>query len=400
MSLADALEAAASANEDLADAVRPANGDAYQLLDSLDDEAAGRLLAWLLNEDPAAAGELADAWTEEEEGIRILLAASPDGLPKAGRKVLRRVLHRLRSSGAAVAESAPAPTVARVGGVEERIEGAWLSPLDPMGARFVYQLEPHPQGGARLFEIVVDDVRGIVGFDVYSASRSKVRSFLRDLTKRDAFPAIELPIDMARAVVARAAAAHAIDRPLPRGFADWRARVAEAPEGTVLPGDEVAAALAAGGATPEDAVELVEQGRIGPWPPEQDVLVGLVEKLRNAAGSPLIVSGATKRDQLTDIVADATDEVFDEPGRGVAAGRLRDSAWTFWKRGDEDAARACLAAAEAFAVEGSQRDNPVARILLELPLRPAIEAGEGGADGGDEPPGESASGGEPLIVTP
>ena len=410
MSLADALEAAASANPDLADEIRPANGDAYQLLDSLDDEAAGRLLSWLLNEAPGAAGELADAWTEEEEGIRILLAASPDGLPKSGRKVLRRVLHRLRSSGVPVAESAPSPTVVRIGGVEDRIEGAWISPLDPMGARFVYQLEPHPQGGARLFEIVVDEARGIVGFDVYSAGRSRVRSFLRDLTERDAFPAIEVGLDVARAVVARALEAHASDQQLPRGFSDWRTRVAEPFSadsrlaGSRLPGDEVAAALPVGDATPDDAVKLVEQGRIGPWPAQQEVLIALVEKLRTAADSPLIVSGATRRDQLTEIVADATDDVFDEPGRRLAAGRLRDSAWSFWKRGDEDAARACLAAAEAFTAEGSQRDNPVARILLELPLRPAIEAGEGGGKPGSEPsdaaPGETEGDDEPLIVTP
>ena len=395
MSLADALEAAASANQDLADQIRPADGDAFQLLDSLDDEAAGRVLVWLLREDPEAAGEIADAWQEEEDGARVLLATSPDQLPKAGRKVLRRALHRLRSRGLAPAEDSPPPTVARIGAVEDRIEGAWLSPLDPMGARFVYQLESHPQGGARLFEIVVDDARGVVGFDVYNASRSRVRAFLRDLSKRDSFPAIEVPRDVARAVVARAAEANPSDRPLPRGFADWRTRVAEAPEGTQFPGDEVAAALPIGDATVEDAVALVEQGRIGPWPPDQDVLVELGERLRNAADSPLIVSGATKREQLQEIVAAAADDVFDETGRRVAANRLRESAWSFWNRGDEAAARACLAAAEAFVAEGSQRDNPVARLLLELPLRPAIEAGNA-----PEPDEEAASDDSPLIVRP
>ncbi len=395
MSLADALEAAASANEDLADEIRPANGDAYQLLDSLDDAGAARLLGWLLAEAPEAAGELAEAWMDEEEGVRILLAVSDEGLPKPGRKVLRRALHRLRSSGVALPERAPTVTVARIGGVEDRIEGAWLSPLDPMGARFAYQLEPHPQGGARLFEIVVDDARGIVGFDVYSASRSRVRAFLRDLTKREAFPAIEVPLDVARAVVARAAAVHPTGQPFPKGFTDWRTRVAEAPEGTAFPGEEVASALAVGDATPEDAAKLVEAGRIGPWPADQEVLVELVERLRTAADSPLIVSGSTKQEQLQEIVAAAADEVFDEKARQVAVIRLQDSAWSFWKRDDDGAARACLAAAQVFAGSGELRDDPVARLLLELPLRPALEAAEAGPV-----PDEAAEAADSPIVTP
>ena len=63
MSLADALERAASALPDAADAIRDANGDADRVLEALPPQAAAGVLAWLLTEDAEAAAELADAWS-------------------------------------------------------------------------------------------------------------------------------------------------------------------------------------------------------------------------------------------------------------------------------------------------------------------------------------------------
>ena len=394
MSLADALEAAATANPAWADAIRPANGDPFQLLDGLDDGVARALLQWMLAEEPDAACELAEEWSDEEEGLAIVGSLSEEGLPKPGKKALRRILHRLRSRGVAVPEAKAPPKVARVGGVEDGIEGAFVSPLDPMGARFVYQLEANPQGGARLFEIIVDDVRGIVGFEVYSASRNKVRSFLRDLVRRKEFPALETTREAARALVARVAGLNTRERPAPRGFSEWRSRVADAAGGTTLPGDEVAAALEAD----DDAaalVALIEDGRIGPWPPAEERVIPLIERLREAADSSVIVSGATKEDQLQEMVFDALDEIFTADLRETTRHRFRETAWTLWKSGDEASARLCLGAAERFAGEGSLRDDPVARILLELPLRPAMQVTPPGP-GEDEPAADEES----LIVTP
>ena len=60
MSLADALEAAATALAAEAEAIRPANGDAARLLAALPSEGARRVAAWLLANRPVDAEELAD----------------------------------------------------------------------------------------------------------------------------------------------------------------------------------------------------------------------------------------------------------------------------------------------------------------------------------------------------
>jgi hypothetical protein len=99
MSLAEALERAASALTADADVIRPANGDPFQLLDSMDSEAAARLLTWLLANECDDAGDLVEAWAEDDRGVAALAGVDEAALPKAGRKALGRIFHRLRSSG-------------------------------------------------------------------------------------------------------------------------------------------------------------------------------------------------------------------------------------------------------------------------------------------------------------
>lgn len=396
MSLAEALEAAASALTAEAEAIWPANGDPAQLLRGLEAEGAVRVAQWLLAERLADSAELTEVWAESDEGVAALLAVDEASLPKPGRKELRRILHRLRSQGVDIERPAPAPRVAHVASVEEELAAALLSPLDPAGGRVAYLMEAHPSGGARIFEVLLDDARGVLSLEVYSASRSKARRFFRELAQRDAFPALEVEVDELRAVVAHAAEAQAPDRPLPRGFGEWRGRIARPRGDATLPGARAAAALAGAAGSLEEAAKLVEQGRVGPWPPEPKVLTTLVERLRNAAESTLIVSGDTKRGQLDDLVADAAEEIFDEAGRALAAHRFRESAFCFWRKDDEEAARACLAAAASFAEEGAAvRDNAVARALLTIPLQPVLEAGEP-AGPADEPAEEDES----RILTP
>jgi len=397
VSLPDALEAAAGALPAEAEVIRPANGDPRRLLEKLDAEAAARVLHWLLVHRTEEAQELAEAWVEAPEGVRALQACSREGLPKAGRKLLRRLHHRLRSQGVNVAEPAPVPTVATLPKLEEELSGAWLSPLDPSGARLAYLLESNPSGGARIFELVFDDAQGILGFEVYAAPRGRARRFLKELTGRDRAVASEAPVEAVHALLAQALAHQRPDRSPPRTFSEWRSHLTRASEDDRLPGALVLEALGDDfdATAQERALQLVEEGRIGPWPPQRDVLLAVFERIRNAMESPLIVSGATRREQLEGLLADAVEEIFDAQGCALAVHRLRESAYTLWKQGDVDAARACLAGAASLEL-GPVRESPLARLLLELPLRPALTA----LEVAEESDPREADAGESLIVKP
>jgi hypothetical protein len=393
VSLADALEAAAGALPAEAERIRPANGDAARLLSALPSEGALRVATWLVANRPADAEELVEVWCEDPAGQTALLGIDESELPKEGRKLLRRLRHRLRSRGVAPPEPSPAPTVARLGAVEEELRGAFVSGFDPMGARQVWWLEPNPGGGTRLFECVIDDARGVLGFDVYSPTRSDLRRFLKSLSAGSGFPAHAVEPATAKRLLLYAAQQQASDRPAPKRWVEWRGRLGPV-ETERLPGELVREAL--GTDQPREAldqaVRLLSEGRVGPWPPLRPVLTALVERFRSALDSALVVSSGTRREQVARLVEEAAGDCFSGVAQEVAVHRLREAAFGFWRSGDEAAARACRAAATAFeSVPGAE--NPRARAFIELWLKPLLSPPEA-----ETPPAGAAEPG--LLVRP
>lgn len=373
MSLAAALERAAEALPAEADVIRPANGDPQRLLAGLPREGAVRVLGFLLAEDPEAADELLDAWFELEGGAEAVLAVDEAALPKPGRKLLRRALHQLKSQGMKIEPAAPAPTVARLPRVEDELSAAAVSAPDPLGACLAYLVESHPSGGARLFEIAFAEGQGIVNVEVYSAGRSKVRAFLRELTGRRGLAAVEAPPAAVRALVRRAAKAQPADRPFPTGWREWQAQLGEAEEGAPTPGEFVRDALGEPGdpLDLEPALALVREGRVGPWP-VRELLEPIAKRLRDASQSTLIVAGAHRREQLEEILREGAAEAFGGAGAARIAALFRHAAFVFQARGEEAPARACIAAGAAFE-RRPVAENPLAFALFERPLLPFLE---------------------------
>lgn len=376
MSLADALDRAAEALPDLADAIRPANGDATRLAEILDVGQARALLGWILTEAPDDVAELADEWAEQATGLEAILSLEEGALPKPGRKLLRRVRHRLRSRGVEVPEAPAAPRVATLPEVEEEVAGAFVSPLDPTGSRVIVMVESHPGGGARIFELVVDEARGVRRCDVYQTTRGKARRFLREATADGAGAGVPVAPAAARALVARSAAAQPTDRSLPRSFSEWRGQLTAVPEGTTTPGAQAAAALGDPGA--EDRTRLlalIEDTAVGPWPPPEESLRPTIEALSEARDAKIVVSGGRRKERFEEILADAAEAAYTEAFSAQTAARFEESAYVFWKTGREDEARACLAGAKAFREEEA-RSNPVARALLGRLLAPLMQEKE------------------------
>lgn len=373
MSLADALERAAAALPDLADVIRPANGDPERLLAALDADGAASLLGWMLAESPDDGGELAAEWAGTEVGFAALSTLDDAVLPKPGRKALRRVRHRLRSQGVALPEAPAKPKVAVVPDVEADVSGAFVSPLDPGGSRAVVIVQPNPAGGARIFELVVNDAFGIRSCEVFRAPRGKARRFLREASDPTRGTGAAVSPDAARALVARAAAAQPSDRTLPRTFAEWRSQIGVAPQGTPTPGEEASAAL--GEPTAEDRsrlLEMIADGRLGPWPPREEALREAVDALGEARDARIVVSGPAQRERLEEILENAAEAAYDEGFSACTAARFEESAYLYWKSEHEPEARACLAGARAFR-EGEARSNPVARALLGRLLAPLMK---------------------------
>ncbi len=380
MSLPEALERAAVALPHSADAIRPANGDPVQLLATLDASACGEVLAWLLGEAPEEGEELLAAWCESDEGAQRVQQVDPKALPKAGRKLLRRAIHRLRTSGVELAEQPPAEkVVAKLSAVEDEIDGAYLTSVDPRGSVLLFIVEANPGRGARLFQILLDERRGVVEFDVYSTGRSRTRSFLRKLTETSATGAtgaVEVDGEVARAFFQRIAAAHPKDRPYPRAFSEWRRKLEEG-AGGAQPGVAVREML--GAASSPDGLsrvaERVANGEVGPWPAESNRLTEVSATLNSAMDEVVKLEGDARDEARSSALAEAVDALFDDAHAADTAARFEVSAYVSALAGREEEARDHLAAAAAFG-EGLLSDNPVATALAELVFASTLKRAE------------------------
>ena len=375
MSLARALEAAASALPEHEDAIRPANGDPERLLAALAPPAATAVLAWLLEQSPDDGEQLALAWADLEAGAAALRGLEEGKLGKAGRKALRRAQHRLRSRGVELGTAPIAARVATLPKLDDEIDVALVSPPDPSGAQLVVVVESSPSGGTRIFQSAVDLERGILEFRVLQANRSQARRLLRELDANAALAATEAPRASVAALLARAAEVQPADRALPQAFGEWRNRVARAPEGASTPGALARAGVDAS-PTPSllrEVAEAVAAGAYGPWPPDFEVLHALAEKVRDTAKSRLLLDDQQRRAQVDAAIGDALETRYAPPAAERTAARFEEFAYSAWKRGRTEDAQRCVAAARAFR-EQPPRDNPVARALLERALQPLLDA--------------------------
>ena len=364
MSLPERLENAAEALPGDAEQIRPANGDPHQLLMNLDGPAAGRVLDWMMNHAPDEAGELAMAWLEAPRGLEVIAALDESSLPKAGRKILRKVHHAARSRGLEVGPGVDREgKVARLPSLEQAISAGYVSPLDPRGSRLVYLVESAPGGGAQVFEALLDPARGLADFQVYRAGRRQVRDFVRDVTtRRGDYTAVEAEPDAVRALVTRTLERHPSDRPLPKSFGEWRRNVVLGETTGQTPGEWVRVELD-GDQRPADVekviVEAIQDREIGPWPPKPSKLeevLGAVEA--EVSEKPTLDAADWKiemENRLLPLYAGESAEAYAE--------RFEESAYVYWRGGQDEKARSCLAGANALRRnEGSE--SPAVQALV------------------------------------
>lgn len=355
MSLPESLERAATELTGLADQIRPANGDPHRLLEELSSDQAGELLGWILGNESDVAEELVEAWSESDVGTSVLLGVSDAGMPKAGRKLLRRARHRLRSQGIEVAApEVAAKPVRRVVAADDPFQAAHVSAPDFRGTRMGYLADRHPAGGARLFEIRFDEARGILEFKVYNAGRSKVRGFLRTLSSAQARRLFEVDRDALRALVRRASLAQPIDRPLPTAFVEWRGRLfGESVEKEKTPGELARAALGAE-AVADDAFESclaeIAEGRVGPWPPATTWVSERMDAGREAVEG---LEGEARGAAIDRFVDGLAADLASETDLAQQQRRLEELAWIRWQSDEASMGRSLLATADLL---GSDED--------------------------------------------
>jgi hypothetical protein len=222
-----------------------------------------------------------------------------------------------------------------------------------------YLVDAHPGGGARLFEIRFDEGRGILDFKIYNAGRSKVRGFLRSLTKGNAQRLFEIEREALCALVRRASLAQPVDRPLPSSFVEWRSRLfPESLDAARTPGVIVRDAIGAA----EDAILAVDavaaeirESQVGPWPPSTAWVSEWMDKGTEAVEG---LGGEARGERIERWIDDVAEALRAEAQETLMPRQLEELAWARWKAKDENMARALLAASDAM------QSDPAAAALI------------------------------------
>jgi hypothetical protein len=330
--------------------------------------------------------DLPRAWvqlepSEFEDVVRLLLeVGSESALPlrraeelaptKAARKLARRAIHRLKSRGVAVepSEHPPKPSVLRPLAQEQ--EQGIVTPPDPLGQRRAFLIVP-VRGAARMYEIGLSDVDGVVYLESFEGKRRDARAFERNLREQEGVRAVVVDASALRALVARAAGHQQaqVDRHL-------LAELLRGSDGST-PGEGLRAELEPRARELSDraADQLVrgciEAGELPPWPPVGDQAEALAAQIEAIEHSPLVLTDVQKRERRWELFREYADRVLDRPYRERVAERLEESAVFLLDEGNREAAVAAVQVGRRVREAANPLEVPFMELMLTLFLNAA-----------------------------
>lgn len=339
---------------------------------------ASEALALLELPDAEFEAALAGYVRDREEGVAVLQeleAAVPD---KKRRKLARRALHQLRSSGVEVAplaaSGASRGSVLRPLETEEE-QGA-VTPPDLIGRRVAFLLTRAGRA-AWLYELAISDEEGLLGLRRHDLPRREGRAFLRSLRSEERSRALGVPGAEVRALIGSACA---IGSP---ADAD-KAVLAElaAPQDSATPGERLrekygAQASALGSAAADAALaERIEARVLAPWPVRGEAVAELARELSRGEQSPIVLTPVQKEERRSERLAEAALELYDAPLRERLAARLEETAVFLEADRDEAGMQAALAVATRMRGQDPPLSIDFLRRSLDLSLELARDAAE------------------------
>jgi hypothetical protein len=216
-------------------------------------------------------------------------------------------------------------------------------------------------------EALLDVSRGIVDFQVYRAGRRQVGDFVRDLKHRARFPVVETEPGCVRALIARRLAGQVAGSPLPKAFNEWRGKLGLDQGEGVTPAEKVRSELKAEAGDARAVCDEIEQGKLGPWPPDSSNLEQVVNSLQEEFSEVEKNSSALEVRIEQEVLALYTEA----EAANANAERLDETAYLFWKESREGLGAACLEAADR--LRAGEPDSGGVLVALMESVRSALK---------------------------
>jgi hypothetical protein len=318
---------------------------------ALQTDADGAVPAVIAAGDRGAA--LVEAWVLAKNAAAVAALAEDDKAPAPARKAARRGLNVLKARGVAVPERA---RITRMAG--DPVEGydAWFVPPDGAGTHMVILAMRRRSGKHYVVHTTMREEVGLLDVRALEMSRSQLRASFDESARRMGYPPAPVPVDWARARVARARANNAKSGAiLPLGLDSHAEVLGPTPnEAPPHPIDAAKLDVPAAATVVEKSADLHREPELGAWLPAGPA----VQELLIEVGQKLATIGGAEQDpkKIDDAVRDAldssTDRFFGPEIREHLSERMKDAAISILAREGRDRAAEVMAVAAAVLSAG------------------------------------------------
>ncbi len=316
----------------------------------------------------AAVGELGHRRDPAAAEVLVLVESVVED--RAVRKAARRELHRLRSMGVFVPETATAASqITEERAPEVHQTEAWASDFDPSGSRVVWLLGERRLGGAWFAALVLNDVNGLQEMSLIDTTRKRFqRDFEESRRKMGTF--VSLPGDYALRLVREG-----VDLARERGTGvptryhalhDVFGEAPGPPERALVYETISPAEATFNPDWLEQSSALLSEQELAGW--HVTVPSELRSRTLEAARAPfggILVPGHTPEQQALQLVAEASSQTVTPVVRHAFKRRLEETAYVFVSTDRLLAARRAVAAAHALEDDRLPVErHPLMRLLV------------------------------------
>jgi hypothetical protein len=320
---------------------------------------------------PALAEGLVEKLPLHNPGTPDLVAAIGKAFPqKSVQKAVRKKLFKLGQVGipVAVQETTKEPAVSTP--VEE--PEAYIGPIDGTGSRPFLIAIPQRLSGVDLAMGVVSDEKGIIEFLYGRYSRKKMKELKEVLFSKIPYM-VETNLSHVVTVLEHA---YRVEGQNPGNcsgeYLRFRPSLLKNAEPLARPAVTEFIPLSSihpGVLTETQVQRLLSHELTASWTMDPEKLHTLTQEIHRAEESPIFISEAQRREHIFRIKEEGIPKIFGEKDSETLRTRLQETAYVFFRIGQETFARLCLAAALSLdAKDPLLKVNPLLKALLDRSL--------------------------------
>ena len=340
-----------------------------RFLEDLKTLAPARLLDQIPS--PALAERLVENLPLHDPGTPELLPAIGKAFPqKAVQKAVKKKLFKLRQIGISMVDREPetGPAFSLTG--EE--PAAYIGPIDGAGNRPVLIAIPQRPSGVDLAMGVAGDEKGIIDFVYGRYSRKKMKE-IKDIFFSKVPHMVETTLSHVATVLEHAYRQEKENPGDPAGeylrFRPWLLKNTESLEGPAVSDSIPLSSVSPDILTETRIQRLLHHELMASWAVAPERLGLLMEEIKRAEESPIFISEAQRRERISSIKEEGIAKIFRGKDREVLRNRLQETAYLFFKIGEETLARLCLASSLSLDEKDSPlRVNPFLSALVDRSL--------------------------------